>query len=187
MLRSASTKKDFVWTDDEAELLLSVTHQYKVQTLMENVDWGSVKSKYDDILTMLRAELPATVEETKSLQKEYPHTKEEFTKAILTTKLKNIRTKFRQAVDSGRRSGHGRVVLLYYEKCEKIWGGSPATKQIASGIETQDLSNGGPSSSNSSVSFPSTNDVGLLTCPESLDPDYSIAVDSMCVDSEDQE
>ena len=28
-------KKDFVWTDDEAELLLNVNHHYKVQQLAE--------------------------------------------------------------------------------------------------------------------------------------------------------
>ena len=91
MPRTASSKKNFVWTDDEVELLLSVTHQYKVQKLMETVDWESIKGKYDDILTKLREELPATEEEAKSLQKDYPHTKEKFTKAMLTTKLKNIR------------------------------------------------------------------------------------------------
>ena len=44
-----------------------------------------------------------------------------------------------QAVDSGRRSGHGRVVYLYYELCEKIWGGSPATEKIKTGVETEDV------------------------------------------------
>lgn len=48
------------------------------------------------------------------------HDKSTITKAILTTKLKSIRLKFRQAVDSGIRSGHERVVLLYFELCERI-------------------------------------------------------------------
>ena len=43
MSRTASLKKDFVWTDDEVELLLTVTHQYKVQKLMETVDWEPIK------------------------------------------------------------------------------------------------------------------------------------------------
>ena len=38
-------KKDFVWTDDEAELLLNVTHHYKVQQLAEGTCWESVKSR----------------------------------------------------------------------------------------------------------------------------------------------
>ena len=186
MSRTASSKRDFVWTDDEVELLLTVTHQYKVQKLMETVDWESIKFKYDDILTKLREELPATEEEAKSLQKDYPHTKEKITKAILTTKLKSVRIKFRQAVDSGRRSGHGRVVLLYYELCEKIWGGSPATQQIASGVESHDLLCNGPSSSSSSVSFTPPSDLELSTYPASFNPDESIDGDNNCGDIEDQ-
>ena len=134
-----TTGKEFQWTDDEAELLLTVTHDYKVQKSSENVDWESVKSKYDDILTLMRDVLPASPEEARESCKDYPHDKSAITKPILSTKLKNIRLKYRQAVDSGRRSGHGRVVLLYYELCERIWGGSPATTQIEGGIETGDI------------------------------------------------
>lgn len=31
------------------------------------------------------------------------------------------------------------MVLLYFELCEQIWGGSPATTTIPSGIETADI------------------------------------------------
>lgn len=34
---------------------------------------------------------------------------------------------------------HGHVVLLYYELCEKIWGGLPATQQLETGIESSDM------------------------------------------------
>ena len=47
--------------------------------------------------------------------------------------------KYRQAVDKGTRSGHGRVVLLYFDDCEKIWRGCPATDHIGVGIESTDL------------------------------------------------
>ncbi|ROL49018.1 hypothetical protein DPX16_16633 [Anabarilius grahami] len=57
----------------------------------------------------------------------------------VTTKLKAIRTRYRQAVDSGRKSGHGRVVLLFFELCESIWGGSLATLSLSEGIETSDI------------------------------------------------
>ena len=156
-----SGKKEFQWTDDEAELLLNVTHEYKVQKISENVDWESVKAKYDDILVLMKAALPSTPEEVQQqIDKDYPHTKDEITKQILSTKLKSIRLKFRQAVDSGRRSGHGRVVLLYYELCEKVWGGSPATNQIDGGVESTDISSfvQSPSSSSSSTSDPLSNE-----------------------------
>ena len=131
--------KDFQWTNDEAELLLTVTHDYKVKKVAEGIDWESVKSKYADILELMRNELPSSAEEGSTLLKDYPHSKEKVTKLILTTKLKAVRRKFRQAVDSGRRSGHGRVVMLYYEHCERIWGGSPATEQIDAGLESTDI------------------------------------------------
>ena len=37
-------------------------------------------------------------------------------------------------------SGHGRVVLLFFELREQIWGGSPASTTISSGIKTTELS-----------------------------------------------
>lgn len=64
-------KQDFVWTDDEFELLLSITLQFKVQKSSEGIDWKSVKIKYDDILVLFREALPPTPEE--SCRKEYPH------------------------------------------------------------------------------------------------------------------
>ena len=88
--------------------------------MTEGVDWESVKTMYDNILALMRSELPATEEEAKELTKDYPHTKEEKTKKVLSAKLKAIRGKFREAVDSGRQSGHERVVLLYYELCERV-------------------------------------------------------------------
>ena len=48
-------------------------------------------------------------------------------------------------MDSVGKSGHGRVVLLYFEWCERIWGGSPATDQIQSGVESVDLDGTQPS------------------------------------------
>ena len=140
-------KKEFQWTDDEAELLLNVTCDYKNAKAMDNTGWESIKSKYEDIFELFRSELPteppsaAQIELINcNLAKNYPHTQQEVTKQIITTKLKAIRQKYRQAVDSGRHSGHGRVVLLYYEICEKVLGGSPATKQLELGIESNDLS-----------------------------------------------
>ena len=120
-------------------MLLTVTHEYKVAKVAEGVDWESVKSKYSDILQLMQEELPATQEAARNLTKDYPHTRHQITKQILTTKLKAIRLKFRQAIDSGRKSGHGRVVLLYFELCQSVWGGSPATEQIEGGVESADI------------------------------------------------
>lgn len=155
-----SKVESFIWTDDEVELLLKVTMEYKAAKTMENVDWESCQTKYSDILNLFLEQYPSP-ENASSIGKEYPHKQGELSKPTLTSKLKTIRTKFRQAVDSGR-SGHGRVVLLYFEICEGIWGGSPATSTIPSGIETTEIedvnsngnsqSPGSPESSSESIS-----------------------------------
>ena len=53
--------------------------------ISENVDWELVKSTYDNILALMREELPGTTQEASDVCcKGYPHTKEEMTKKILT-------------------------------------------------------------------------------------------------------
>lgn len=54
-------------------------------------------------------------------------------------KLKEIRQKFSEAVTSGRRSGSGKIILEFYDQLVQIWGGSPATEPLSSGICTQDI------------------------------------------------
>ncbi|KAK7177197.1 hypothetical protein R3I93_001242 [Phoxinus phoxinus] len=83
-------------------------------------------------------------------------------KAQVTPKLKNIRSKYRHAVDTGRRSGQGRVVLIFYELCEEIWGGSPATRSIDAGIETGDLEETSTSTVEPSDSPHSTESIDCL-------------------------
>ena len=55
---SKEKKKEFIWTDDEVELLLNVSNEYKVSKASESVDWESVKSKYSDIYDLFVAALP---------------------------------------------------------------------------------------------------------------------------------
>ena len=42
-------KENFIWTDDEVELLLSVVNNYKVKYIAKGIDWESNKEKYVDI------------------------------------------------------------------------------------------------------------------------------------------
>lgn len=71
--------------------------------------------------------------------------------AQITNKLKQIRLKYRKAVNEGRKSGNGRIVHIYFELCERIWGGSPATEPVT-GVETEIP----PSTPSTSSSVPST-------------------------------
>ena len=67
--------------------------------------------------------------------------------AAVTNKLKQVRNKFRKAVQDGKTSGFGRVVTLYYELCQEIWGGCPATDPVT-GVESMAVT---PNSSTSSL------------------------------------
>ena len=47
--------------------------------------------------------------------------------------------KYRGAVDTQCKSGHGRVITLFFDLCNDIWGGSPATTSLENGIETAEV------------------------------------------------
>ena len=130
---SSKTKANqLVWTNSEVKLLLRVTLDYKSNKLQEGVDWESCKSKYEDIKGLFEAQYP-----NKSTEKDFPHDVKTISRIQVQTKLKNIRKNYRKAVVAGRRSG-SRVVLKYFELCEQLWGGSPATQCIDAAIETSD-------------------------------------------------
>ncbi|XP_012724099.2 uncharacterized protein LOC105930431 isoform X1 [Fundulus heteroclitus] len=153
---TAGVKKGtFVWTDEEVELLLRATLDYKSRKAQDSVDWESCKSKYSDILMAFLEQYPV-----EAGNKDFPHDVSALTKAQIMTKIKNIRSKYRLAVETGRRSSQGRVLILFYELCEEIWGGSPAPCSIAGGIESSDLV-----SPPSSASSPTR-----LECPDSPQP-----------------
>ena len=106
----------------------------------------------------MRAKLPSTLEKAKGMTKDYKHTKMELTKAVIqTTKLENIHMKYQKAVDANKRSGHGRVVLIFYELCEKIVGGSPATTQIQ-GVESTNLMKDGSNNASTEIWEPQSED-----------------------------
>ena len=85
-LSSSEARDNFKWTDDEAELLLNITQDYKVSKAAEGIDWESIQSKYADILELMLLEYPETLEAGRELNKDYPHKRNEITKQVLTTK-----------------------------------------------------------------------------------------------------
>ena len=42
-LRRKRRKKQFIWSDDEVELLLNIANNYKTSKAAKSVDWESVK------------------------------------------------------------------------------------------------------------------------------------------------
>ena len=147
-----------MWTEDEVDLLLSVILEYKISKTAENINWETCQSKYSDILDLFLSQYPSP-ENAAKIGKGFPHKENELTKVIPTSKMKAIRTKFRAVIDSARKSGHGRVVLLLFDICQDIWGGPPATITLPTGIETIDIDEHSVENSilcQSSTSIPST-------------------------------
>ena len=116
--KPSAVKASFVWSDEEVEMLLSCTNDYKSQKAAEGNDWESVRTKYGDIQTMFHQ---CVLDAQENGNAAFKHKPEEITKEVITSKLKNIRIKYREAVDNGRRSGHGRVAMLFFELSESIW------------------------------------------------------------------
>nr|XP_055026761.1 uncharacterized protein LOC129416479 [Misgurnus anguillicaudatus]XP_055049479.1 uncharacterized protein LOC129434889 [Misgurnus anguillicaudatus] len=150
MAKRTAKADNFVWTDEEVELLLQTTLNYKTTKAHQGVDWESCQAKYTDIWTEFLQQYPIPGGTS------YPHEKDAISKSQITSKLKAIRIKYRQAVDTQRRSGHGRVITLYFDLCNEIWGGSPATTAIEAGVETSEVNETVDTSSESNASITSS-------------------------------
>ena len=144
------SSKTFSWTDEETSLLLQVVIDYKASKTATGLDWETVKNRYEDITERFQVQYPR--EGADANMEEYPNFADpsKITKERIIARLKRIKLNFRKAIDSGRRSGGGRVVLALYDECNDVWGGSPAVESIDHGIEssiTTDETDGGESSS----------------------------------------
>lgn len=122
-------EKNLVWTDDEIQLLLETVLDFKTEKSYESIDWESIKTKYEKIRENFVQNLP----ETKS--EEYPHDAALFTRDRISNKTKKICADYRKALDTGRKSGGGRVVAFFYDLCSEIWTGCPATESMDNGID----------------------------------------------------
>ena len=85
------TNTEFLWTDDEIQLLLQTSLNFKSKCEFEGLRWESVRSTSEQIF--------------ENMSKEYPEDPEKFpnkstiTKERITAKLKSIRTGFKKAAD----------------------------------------------------------------------------------------
>ena len=123
---------DFNWTDDEIQLLLEVCFDFKAESDYEGVNWESKRTKYEQIKSKFCEQYPEVEDE------KFPRCKDldSITKERVSAKLKLIKTNLKNAVDTGKRSGGGRIIFTFYELCERIWGGCPAVNSISHGIDT---------------------------------------------------
>ena len=66
-MSNAKKVEIFVWSDQECEMLLRLTLEYKVTKLQQNVDWESCQSKYADLLKAMQDQYP------KEAAEDFPH------------------------------------------------------------------------------------------------------------------
>ena len=129
---TASKEKEttFSWTDGEIELLLECIKVYAATCGFEGLDWEGIRAKYDKIRELFIERYPRG--ETEAMKVDFPRALcvENITKERISAKVKSIRTKYKKAVDVGRRSSGGRIVMMYYDLCSEIWEGSPSTNSI---------------------------------------------------------
>lgn len=119
-----ASEGSFTWTDKEIELLLETVKAYKVENELQGKDWESIRTKYETITGNFQDSYP------KNSDEDYPRSGNRLSKLSrqrVTSKLKNIRSSYKKAVDAGRRSGGGRVVMTFFDLCTDIWSGSPST------------------------------------------------------------
>ena len=120
--------KNMVWTDDEVQLLFETVILFKSKKSYEGIDWESVKEKYELIKNDFLEAFPP----------EYKpgfHGKSLFRREEIAAKIKQMRVSYRKVLDSGKQSGGGRVAVTFFDLCNQIWSGSPATESMSNGLD----------------------------------------------------
>ena len=159
----------------------------KLSVVSSGLEWESVKSKYEDI----RKDFVTLYEQQDGL----PYNHSLLTRERIASKIKDIRQKYRKAVDSGR-SGGGRIVATFCDACNEILVACPATTSLEPGVDTADfevldITAGKTHANPRSVNSPSaahvpdlnipvgeeSSEVELISCPETPYSTYSEATD----------
>ena len=127
----------FTWTDEETALLLNVALSYKNEKTCEGKEWESIRTRYEELQELFIERYPNN-DEFEVDPAQFPNCKDTsiFSREKINVKLKRIKFGYRKAVDSGRRSGGGRVVTILFDKCAELWSGCPAVEAMDNGIDT---------------------------------------------------
>ena len=132
MRRALQTNRSQRFSLGQMRNLHSSYKRYWSTKLSSGNDWETVMSKYEDIAGLFIANYPEENCE------EFPNAivKWKFTKERVASKIMKLKLGFRRAIDSGKKSGDGRMVGALFNECYKIWSGSPAVEALNIGLET---------------------------------------------------
>ena len=104
--------EEFSWSHDKIQLLLKVTLGYKFTCEFGGTSWDSKRRMYKNI--------------SEQLVEFYPHGEDSYqnrsklNKNLVGAKLKAIGANYRKTADASKRSGGGRIVLIFFILCEKF-------------------------------------------------------------------
>ena len=178
----------FRWEESKIENLIKCLLEYKTCMAFKNYDWIADKVKsYENVRKSLAKIYEDEPEQFGPVSlSTYPHagidddvndfdlkeyqikikTEKELIKrgyTLVQERVKVLRTKFSEAVTTGRRSGSGQIVMEYYDDLVKLWGGSLASEPLSCGCSTSEVNYNVNSEDNisgdpccSSTSTPST-------------------------------
>lgn len=155
--KQKQTKKRWVWDDEKVDHLINFLSEYKNNMLYKGVDFQSDLVECYSVLRKKLAELyvptdfgPVNIDnectddmskdellkyKTK-IDKQEKQKKEGYNR--VKSKVKELRTGYKTAIDKGTRSGSGRLVAEHFDKLKAIWDGSPAVNAIENPISSID-------------------------------------------------
>ena len=142
----------WTWDDDKVEALLDNLYSYKCDMTYKGLDFeADLVSCYMEVRNMMALMYSETdfgpeeisVCDTENFTKEellqYKRKVDQLEKlkkdgySRIKSKVKEVRSGYKTAIDKGTRSGSGHLVQEHFVKLQEIWGGSPAVTALNSG------------------------------------------------------
>ena len=128
------SEKEFEGVDFEADMIAFYSRLREMMAEMfPPTDFGPKAIKLYHTDNMTREEI---LECKRKSDTEKKQIKEGYSRVKI--KIKELRRGYKNAVDTGSRSGSGKLVSENFELLRDIWGGSPAVTSLPSAITSQD-------------------------------------------------
>ena len=90
------------------------------------MNWESLRTKYDKIMETVHENYPKTGDIAEC---PYRECIKELHNARITSKVKKIRSNYKKAIDLGKRSGGGKIIMTFYDYA-RTYGQDPQQLQV---------------------------------------------------------
>ena len=150
------------WTEEETALLFQITMNYKVAKMADEVTWDTVKSKHVDICKNFVDAYPNDVSECTLAH--FPHAGNAasiFDSRKIKNKMCKLKAKYNKICETSKKSGAGRIGVVFYDEMVELWSGSPAAEKLACPLSTSDVCTENTSSGEAHEMSPSASEQNL--------------------------